>query len=112
MSLRLKNAAASIRVKAGSRTVLLIVANWLDWWYKQQGKATRSHGCSYSQSWADVQFQRMPNVSLQPGAKDLSWDDLIAATDKGIDALIVDTAGRLHNKRELMDELAKVRRVL
>ena len=26
----------------------------------------------------------MPNVSLQPGEKDLSWDDLIAATDKGI----------------------------
>ncbi len=34
------------------------------------------------------------------------------ATEKGIDALIVDTAGRLHNKRELMDELAKIRRVL
>jgi fused signal recognition particle receptor len=34
------------------------------------------------------------------------------ATDKGIDVLIVDTAGRLQNKRELMDELAKIRRVL
>ena len=34
------------------------------------------------------------------------------ATDTGIDALIVDTAGRLQNKRELMDELAKIRRVL
>jgi fused signal recognition particle receptor len=31
---------------------------------------------------------------------------------QGIDALIVDTAGRLQNKRELMDELAKIRRVL
>ncbi len=40
------------------------------------------------------------------------FDAVKAATDKGIDALIVDTAGRLHNKRELMDELAKVRRVL
>ena len=30
----------------------------------------------------------------------------------GIDVLIVDTAGRLQNKRELMDELAKIRRVL
>ncbi|MEO7455824.1 MAG: TldD/PmbA family protein [Gemmatimonadaceae bacterium] len=53
-------------------------------YYKKQGKAARSHGCSYSQSWADVQFQRMPNVSLQPGDKDLAWDDLIAATDRGI----------------------------
>jgi fused signal recognition particle receptor len=40
------------------------------------------------------------------------FDAVKAATDQGIDALIVDTAGRLHNKRELMDELAKIRRVL
>ena len=40
------------------------------------------------------------------------FDAVKAATDKGIDALIVDTAGRLQNKRELMDELAKIRRVL
>ena len=40
------------------------------------------------------------------------FDGVKAATEKGIDALIVDTAGRLHNKRELMDELAKIRRVL
>lgn len=40
------------------------------------------------------------------------FDAVKAATDKGIDALIVDTAGRLQNRRELMDELAKIRRVL
>jgi fused signal recognition particle receptor len=40
------------------------------------------------------------------------FDAVKAATEQGIDALIVDTAGRLHNKRELMDELAKIRRVL
>jgi fused signal recognition particle receptor len=40
------------------------------------------------------------------------FDALKEATEKGIDALIVDTAGRLQNKRELMDELAKIRRVL
>jgi TldD protein len=56
----------------------------LEWWYKSQGKETRSHGCSYAQSWRDVQFQRMPNVSLLPGEKDYVWDDLIAATDDGI----------------------------
>jgi TldD protein len=59
-------------------------APWLEWWYRKNGRPTRSHGCSYAQSWADVQFQRMPNVSLQPGDRDLSWDDLIAATDRGI----------------------------
>ena len=40
------------------------------------------------------------------------FDAVKAATEQGTDALIVDTAGRLHNKRELMDELAKIRRVL
>lgn len=40
------------------------------------------------------------------------FDAVRAATDTGIDALVVDTAGRLQNKRELMDELAKIRRVL
>ena len=40
------------------------------------------------------------------------FDAVKAATEKGIDVLIVDTAGRLQNKRELMDELAKIRRVL
>jgi TldD protein len=59
-------------------------APWLGWWYEQQGRPTRSHGCSYAQSWADVQFQRMPNVSLLPGDKDIGWNDLIAATDRGI----------------------------
>ena len=40
------------------------------------------------------------------------FDAVKLATDTGIDALVVDTAGRLQNKRELMDELAKIRRVL
>ena len=53
-------------------------------YYRRTGRPVRSHGCSYAQSWADVQFQRMPNVSLLPGTADHSWDDLIAATDRGI----------------------------
>lgn len=40
------------------------------------------------------------------------FDAVKLATERGTDALIVDTAGRLQNKRELMDELAKIRRVL
>lgn len=40
------------------------------------------------------------------------FDAVKQATDTGIDALVVDTAGRLQNKAELMDELAKIRRVL
>ena len=40
------------------------------------------------------------------------FDGVKKATEEGIDVLIVDTAGRLQNKRHLMDELAKIRKVL
>ena len=40
------------------------------------------------------------------------YDGVKQATAEGIDVLIVDTAGRLQNKKDLMDELAKIRRVL
>ena len=43
-----------------------------------------SQGCCYSQSWKDVQFQRMPNVSLKPGTDKLSVDDMIKNVEKGI----------------------------
>ena len=43
-----------------------------------------SDGCSYAQGWADVQFQRMPNVSLRPGEKPLTPTQMIAGVDKGI----------------------------
>ncbi len=43
-----------------------------------------SHGCCYSQSWNDVQFQRMPNVSLEPGKDQYSVSDMIKDVEKGI----------------------------
>jgi TldD protein len=43
-----------------------------------------SHGTSYSQSWKDVPFQRMPNINMVPGKAELSFDDLIAGTDDAI----------------------------
>ncbi len=56
----------------------------------------------------------VPIVSGPEGgdAAGIVFDAVKQATATGIDVLIVDTAGRLQNKRELMDELAKVRRVL
>ncbi len=41
-------------------------------------------GCSYAQSWADVQFQRMPNVSLQPGKAPLTVAEMIKGVERGI----------------------------
>ncbi|HEX6535103.1 MAG TPA: TldD/PmbA family protein [Gemmatimonadaceae bacterium] len=73
-------------------------AAWLAWWYEKQGRETRSHGCSYAQGWDNVQFQRMPNVSLLPGAEERSFEDLIAATDRGI-AIIGDGSFSIDQQR-------------
>ncbi len=40
------------------------------------------------------------------------FDAIQSAKAKGTDLLIVDTAGRLHNKKNLMDELGKIRRII
>ena len=73
-------------------------ANWLKWWYDSKGRPTRSHGCSNADNWSSVQFQRMPNVSLLPGAKEQSFEDLIAATDKGI-AIVGDGSFSIDQQR-------------
>jgi TldD protein len=41
-------------------------------------------GCSYAQTWAHLQFQRMPNVSLQPGEQALTPAEMIAGVERGI----------------------------
>ncbi len=43
-----------------------------------------SQGCCYADDWSSVQFQRMPNVSLQPGKQRLSASDMIKNVEKGI----------------------------
>jgi len=43
-----------------------------------------SQGCSYADNWKNFQFQRMPNVSLQPSKEGLKVADMIKNTEKGI----------------------------
>lgn len=43
-----------------------------------------SHGCCYAQSWNDVQFQRMPNISLEAGKDPYSVSEMIKDVEKGI----------------------------
>ncbi|MFC0326940.1 signal recognition particle-docking protein FtsY [Halomonas organivorans] len=56
----------------------------------------------------------VPVVAQHTGADSASvvYDALAAARARGVDVLIADTAGRLHNKAHLMEELKKVRRVM
>jgi len=45
---------------------------------------TASQGCCYADSWSSVQFQRMANVSLSPGAKPQTAKEMIAGVENGI----------------------------
>lgn len=56
----------------------------------------------------------IPVVAQHTGADSASviYDGLQSAQAKGIDVLIADTAGRLHTKSNLMDELKKVKRIM
>lgn len=56
----------------------------------------------------------VPMISQAEGADPAAvvFDACAAAKKQGIDVLIVDTAGRLHNKKNLIDELSKINRVI
>jgi fused signal recognition particle receptor len=76
------------------------------------GDTFRAAAIGQLRVWADR--LGVPIVAGAEGGDPASivFDAVREATARGIDALIVDTAGRLQNKRELMEELAKIRRVL
>ena len=76
------------------------------------GDTFRAAAIGQLQTWADR--VGVPLVRGPEGGDPASivFDAVKRGTDEGTDALIVDTAGRLQNKRELMDELAKIRKVL
>ena len=56
----------------------------------------------------------VPVIAQQPGADPASvtFDTLQSAKSKNIDVVIIDTAGRLHNKINLMKELSKIKNVM
>jgi fused signal recognition particle receptor len=65
------------------------------------------------ETWADragADLVARQERGSDPGA--VSFDAVEAARARGRNVLIVDTAGRLHSRKPLMDELSKVRRVL
>lgn len=62
--------------------------------------------------WADRTGARLVRKDEGADPAAVAYDGYMAAKATDADLLIVDTAGRLHNKRELMDELSKVKRVV
>ena len=61
--------------------------------------------------WADR--LNLQIIKQQPGSDPaaVAFDGVKAAKSRGNDVILIDTAGRLHNKKELMDELGKVKKV-
>jgi fused signal recognition particle receptor len=76
------------------------------------GDTFRAAAVEQLQTWGER--NRVPVIAQHSGADAASvcFDALQAATSRGIDVLIADTAGRLHTKTNLMDELSKVARVM
>jgi len=76
------------------------------------GDTFRAAAVEQLQTWGER--NNIPVIAQHTGADSASviFDGLQAATSRGIDVLIADTAGRLHTKGNLMDELAKIARVM
>lgn len=76
------------------------------------GDTFRAAAVEQLQVWGER--NNIPVIAQHTGADSASvvFDALQAAQARGADVLIADTAGRLHNKDNLMDELRKVKRVM
>ena len=92
----------------------------LGWRLKQEGKSVTLAACDTFRAAAVEQLKtwatrlELEIVASHTGADAaaVAFDAWQAAKARGRDYLIVDTAGRLHTKGNLMEELAKIRRVL
>ncbi|MCW8449871.1 signal recognition particle-docking protein FtsY [Legionella quinlivanii] len=88
--------------------------------FQQQGKKVMLAAGDTFRAAAVQQLQvwgarnEIPVIAQHTGADSASviYDALQAATARGIDILIADTAGRLHTQNNLMEELKKVKRVM
>ena len=88
--------------------------------YRQRGKKVlmaaadtfRAAAIDQLKTWADR--AQVDIISHNEGADPAAvvYDAVAAAKARDTDILLVDTAGRLHNKKNLMDELAKMRRII
>lgn len=76
------------------------------------GDTFRAAAVEQLQTWGER--NQVPVIAQHSGADSASviYDAVQAAQARGVDVLIADTAGRLHTKSNLMEELAKIRRVI
>lgn len=88
--------------------------------YKNRGKRVMMCAADTFRAAAIDQLKTWANragveiISQQEGSDPaaVTYDAVKAAAARDVDILLVDTAGRLHNKKNLMDELAKMKRII
>lgn len=88
--------------------------------YKNRGKRVMMCAADTFRAAAIDQLKTWANragveiISQQEGSDPaaVTFDAVKAASARDVDILLVDTAGRLHNKKNLMDELAKMKRII
>ncbi len=88
--------------------------------YKQQGYSVllgaadtfRAAAIEQLQMWADRADVPLITQEMGSDPASVAYDTLSSAKSRGTDVVIIDTAGRLHNKVNLMKELGKVKKVM
>ena len=87
---------------------------------KQQGKKVllvagdtfRAAAAEQLEIWAQRSGSELVRHDEGSDPASVVYDGICAAKARGADVIIIDTAGRLHNKANLMNELAKIRRII
>ena len=88
--------------------------------YKQAGNKVmlgaadtfRAAAIEQLDEWANRAGVPVVKQNLGSDAAAVAYDTLSSAVANDVDVVIIDTAGRLHNKKGLMDELSKIKRVM
>ena len=88
--------------------------------YNQAGKTVmlgaadtfRAAAVEQLQLWADRVGVPIVQQGMNADPASVAYDTLQSALSKGIDVVLIDTAGRLHNKVGLMNELGKIKKVM
>lgn len=92
----------------------------LAWQYKQAGKKVilgaadtfRAAAIDQLQVWADRVGVTLVRQQMGSDPASVAFDTIKSAISASADVVIIDTAGRLHNKINLMNELSKIKRVM
>lgn len=129
-NLKLKNKNNELNIESGKQTIILVIGvngvgktttiGKLAYNLQQEGKSVllaagdtfRAAAIEQLQEWADrINVDLIKNSEGSDPAS-IVFDAIQAQKSQNKDVLIIDTAGRLHNKKNLMNELEKINRII